>query len=217
MDFQELNEKISSFDINDVDWNNMGSWPLVGRAIFASTLFIAVLVGLYFFDVQGLTHDYGKAVTSEKLLKEKFETKAFRVANLANYKKQMEEIEASFGSLLRQLPQDTEVPGLLEDITAAALGASLQIKSIELDSEVETEFYTELPISVDVIGEYHDFGAFVSAVAGLGRIVTLHDFSIVSAKERDFNKLNLKIVAKTYRYNNENKTTNKKSKKRKKR
>ncbi len=216
MDFQELNEKISTFDINDVDWNNMGSWPLVGRTVFASVIFIAVLVGSYFFDVQSLSDDHSRAVENESVLKEKFETKAFRVANLASYKKQMEEIEASFGSLLRQLPKDTEVPGLLEDITAAALGSSLQIKSIKLDSEVETEFYTELPISIDVIGEYHDFGAFVSAVAGLGRIVTLHDFSIVSAKERDSNKLNLKIVAKTYRYNNENKKS-KKSKKRKKR
>ncbi len=216
MDFQELNEKISTFDINDVDWNNMGSWPLLGRAIFAAVLFVSALIGLYFFDIQGLSEDYNYAISDEKVLKEKFEGKAFRVANLANYKKQLEDIEASFGSLLRQLPKDTEVPGLLDDITTAALGASLQIKSITLDDEVETEFYTELPISIDVVGEYHDFGAFVSAVAGLGRIVTLHDFNIVSAKESDVNKLNLKIVAKTYRYNNENKKK-KKSKKRKKR
>ncbi len=174
MDFQELNEKISTFDINDVDWNNMGSWPLLGRAVFAAVLFVSALIGLYFFDIQGLSEDYNYAISDEEVLKEKFEGKAFRVANLANYKKQLEDIEASFGSLLRQLPKDTEVPGLLDDITTAALGASLQIKSITLDDEVETEFYTELPISIDVVGEYHDFGAFVSAVAGLGRIVTLH-------------------------------------------
>ncbi len=216
MDFQELNEKISTFDINDVDWNNIGSWPLVGRVIFAIILFVSVLTGLYFFDIQGLSDRYDSVLAKETELKRGFETKAFRVANLDSYKKQLEEIEASFGSLLRQLPKDTEVPGLLDDITTAALGASLQIKSIKLDSEVETEFYTELPISIDVIGEYHDFGAFVSAVAGLGRIVTLHDFSIVSANESDANKLNLKIVAKTYRYNNEDKKK-KKPKKRKRR
>ncbi len=216
MDFQELNEKISTFDINDVDWNNIGSWPLVGRVIFAIILFVSVLTGLYFFDIQGLSDRYDSVLAKETELKRSFETKAFRVANLDSYKKQLEEIEASFGSLLRQLPKDTEVPGLLDDITTAALGASLQIKSIKLDDEVETEFYTELPISIDVIGEYHDFGAFVSAVAGLGRIVTLHDFEIVSAKESDANKLNLKIVAKTYRYNNENKKK-KKPKKRKRR
>ena len=216
MDFQELNEKISSFDINDVDWNNIGSWPLMGRVIFAVVLFLSVLTGLYFFDIQGLSDEYDAAVSKEADLKREFETKAFRVANLSSYKKQLEEIEASFGSLLRQLPKDTEVPELLEDITTAALGASLQIKSIKLDSELETEFYTELPINIDVIGEYHDFGAFVSAVAGLGRIVTLHDFDISSANTSDVNKLNLKIVAKTYRYNNENKKK-KSTKKRKKR
>lgn len=216
MDFQELNEKLSSFDINDVDWNNMGSWPLVGRVSFAAILFLTVLTGTYFFDIQGLSDKYESAISKEATLKRDFEAKAFRVANLSSYKKQLEEIEESFGSLLRQLPKDTEVPGLLEDITSAALGASLQIKSIKLDSEVETEFYTELPINIDVIGEYHDFGAFVSAVAGLGRIVTLHDFNISSANTSDANKLNLKIVAKTYRYNNENKKK-KPSKKRKKR
>ena len=216
MDIQGLNEKLSSFDINDVDWNNMGSWPLVGRVFFAVMLFFSVLTAVYFFDIQGLSDKYASVVAKEVSLKKDFETKAFRVANLSSYKKQLEEIEASFGSLLRQLPKDTEVPDLLEDITTAALGASLQIKSIKLDSEVETEFYTELPINIDVIGEYHDFGAFVSAVAGLGRIVTLHDFEITSAKTADANKLNLKIVAKTYRYNNESKKK-KASKRRKKR
>ncbi len=213
MDFQELNDKINSFDINDIDWNNMGSWPLAGRLFFAALVFVAVLVGMYFVDVQGLTERYDRVQAKEETLKKDFETKAFRVANLAGYKKQLEEIENSFGSLLRQLPKDTEVPGLLDDITAAALGASLQIKSIKLDKEVETEYYTELPISIDVIGEYHDFGAFVSAVAGLGRIVTLHDFDAVSANEADANKLNLKIVAKTYRYNSESKSKKKKRKK----
>jgi type IV pilus assembly protein PilO len=205
MDFQELNDKINSFDVNDIDWNNMGSWPLAGRLFFAALVFISVLVGMYFVDIQGLTDRYNSAQAKEVTLKADFETKAFRVANLVGYKKQLEEIEGSFGSLLRQLPKDTEVPGLLDDITSAALGASLQIKSIKLDKEVETEFYTELPISIDVIGEYHDFGVFVSAVAGLGRIVTLHDFAAVSANENDASKLNLKIVAKTYRYNSEGK------------
>lgn len=213
MDIQELNEKLSTFDVNDVDWNNMGSWPLVGRICFSLLLFISVLIGLYFFDIQGLSDRYTSALAKESSLKKGFETKAFRVANLSNYKKQLEEIEASFGSLLRQLPKDTEVPGLLEDITAAALGASLQIKSIKLENEVETEFYTELPINIDVIGEYHDFGAFVSAVAGLGRIVTLHDFEISSANTSDPNRLNLKIMAKTYRYNNESKKNSIKNRK----
>jgi len=198
MDFQELNEKINSFDVNDIDWNNMGSWPLVGRIVFAAIVFFGVLIALYFFDIQGLSEEYDQIVSEEATLKSDFETKAFRVANLQAYKKQLAEIEESFGSLLRQLPRDTEVPGLLEDITDAATGASLEIKSIKLNKETETEYYTELPISIDVVGEYHDFGAFVSAVAGLGRIVTLHDYSMASAKDAsNENRLNLKIVAKT--------------------
>lgn len=216
MDFQDLNEKLSSFDVNDIDWNNMGSWPLIGRVIFALIVFVSVLVGLYFVDIKGLAENHDKILQEEETLKNDFETKAFRVANLQAYKKQLADIEESFGSLLRQLPRDTEVPGLLEDITNAATGASLEIVSIALDKEVETEFYTELPIQIDVIGEYHDFGAFVSGVAGLGRIVTLHDFEVVSAKDSsDANKLNLKIVAKTYRYNDELKKKPKKKKRKK--
>lgn len=207
MDFQELNEKINSFDVNDIDWNNMGSWPLVGRCIFAILVFVGILVGLYFFDIQGKTGELDRIISDENSLKQSFETKAFRVANLDSYKKQLTEIEESFGSLLRQLPRDTEVPGLLEDITAAAVGASLEIKAIALEKEIETEYYTELPIKIDVVGEYHDFGVFVSAVAGLGRIVTLHDFEV---KELSSGKLSLNITAKTYRYSSDERKTKKK-------
>lgn len=212
MDLQQLTEKINGFDVNDIDWNNMGSWPLAGRAFFAALVFFGVLIGLYFLDIQSSIERYDQVIAQEDVIKKDFETKAFRVANLDAYKKQLAEIEASFGSLLRQLPRDTEVPGLLEDITASAVGANLDIRSIKLDKEIETEFYTELPINIDVVGEYHDFGAFVSAVAGLGRIVTLHDFSVVPTGKQNNNQLNLKITAKTYRYNDEAKKPRKNKK-----
>jgi type IV pilus assembly protein PilO len=212
MDLQELNEKISSFDVNDIDWNNMGSWSLIGRSVFAFIVFVGILVGLYFFDIQGRVDELDRITAEEDSLKQSFETKAFRVANLDSYKKQLTEIEESFGSLLRQLPRDTEVPGLLEDITAAAVGASLEIKAIALEKEIETEYYTELPIRIDVVGEYHDFGIFVSAVAGLGRIVTLHDFEV---KELSSGKLSLNITAKTYRYSSDERKNKTKKKKRK--
>lgn len=205
MDVKELVEKINGFDINDIDPNNLGSLPLLGRIFIAVLVFSSVLTATYFLDIQGLLEKNEQVIEKEVSSKQNFERQAFRVANLDAYKKQLEEIEASFGSLLRQLPRETEVAGLLEDITSAALGSSLEIKTIKLDEEMETEFYTELPIKIDVIGEYHDFGTFVSAVAGLGRIVTLHDFEVSSAKLEDANKLNLKIVAKTYRYNSEDK------------
>jgi len=205
MDFQELTEKINSFDINDIDWNNMGSWPLVGRVVFAIIVFVGVLTASYFLDVSELAEKVDKEVDREATLKKDFERKAFRVANLEEFKQQLVDIEDSFGTLLRQLPRDTEVPGLLEDITGAALGAGLTINAIKLKDEVQTEYYTELPIDIDVNGEYHDFGAFVSAVAALGRIVTLHDYSIKRVPANNSSMLNLKIVAKTYRYSKDGK------------
>jgi len=205
MDFQELTEKINNLDINDIDWNNMGSWPLVGRAAFAVIVFVGVLTASYFLDVSELVEKVDKEINREATLKKDFERKAFRVANLEEFKQQLVDIEDSFGTLLRQLPRDTEVPGLLEDITGAALGAGLTINAIKLKNEVQTEYYTELPIDIDVNGEYHDFGAFVSAVAALGRIVTLHDFSIKRVSASNSSMLNLKIVAKTYRYSKDGK------------
>lgn len=213
MDFKELADNLKNIDpndINNIDWNNMGSWPLPGKVFFAVLIFIALLAVGYFLDVSDLQDRYLATTEKESVLKTEYESKAFRVANLDAYKKQLADIEESFGSLLRQLPRDTEVPGLLDDITQAAIGASLEIKSIKLDKEIETEYYTELPINIDVVGEYHDFGAFVSAVAGLGRIVTLHDFTVNNAKESDTNKLSLQIIAKTYRYSSDGKTKRKK-------
>jgi len=200
MDFQELNEKISGFDPIAIEWKNMGSWPVVGRVVFAAIVFFAILFVLYFFHISDLMARVDTEVRKEATLKRDFETKAFRVANLDAFKQQLVDIEDSFGTLLRQLPKDTEVPGLLEDITGAALGAGLTINAIKLGKEAQTEYYTELPIDIDVNGEYHDFGAFVSAVAALGRIVTLHDFEIKRIGGGNAALLNLKIVAKTYRY-----------------
>lgn len=222
MNFQELNEKLSNFDINDIDWNNMGSWPPIGKAIFAAIIFCAIFAAGYFFDVSDILKQLDSVQKKEVSLRQEFENKAFRVANIEAYENQLEEIETSFGALLSQLPRDTEVPGLLEDITKAAKGAALDINAIKLQPEVQTEYYTELPIDIDVDGEYHDFGAFVSAVAGLGRIVTLHDFSISlpnrnASGEASSNKLNLKIVAKTYRYSDEQSSTKPGSKQREKR
>ena len=213
MDLNKLLESLKDIDpndINDIDWNNMGSWPMPGKIFFAGLVFVGLLTLSFFLDISDLQDQYLEVTDKESVLKTEYESKAFRVANLAAYKKQLADIEESFGSLLRQLPRDTEVPGLLDDITQAALGASLEIKSIKLDKEVETEYYTELPINIDVVGEYHDFGAFVSAVAGLGRIVTLHDFTVNNANESDANKLSLQIVAKTYRYSSDGKTKRKK-------
>jgi type IV pilus assembly protein PilO len=139
------------------------------------------------------------AETKEVTLKKDFEKKAFQAANLEAYRQQLAEMEESFGALVSQLPSDTEVPGLLEDITNKGLLNGLEITAIDLQKEQAKEFYVELPIAILASGSYHDLGAFISGMAGLPRIVTLHDFQI-TAKDKDPNNLELKITAKTYRY-----------------
>jgi type IV pilus assembly protein PilO len=111
----------------------------------------------------------------------------------------MKEMEESFGALVSQLPTDTEVPGLLEDITNKGVESGLEIKSIQLQAEQAKEFYIELPISIEVTGTYHDFGTFVSGIAALPRIVTLHDFKM-TADPKTPGVLSMSIAAKTYRY-----------------
>ena len=113
----------------------------------------------------------------------------------------MKEMETSFGALLRQLPSDTEVPGLLEDITRTGLGSGLEFEEIKLLPEAAQQFYIELPIQISVVGTYHDLATFVSGVASLPRIVTLHDFSIMPASDGSTTQLRMSILAKTYRYN----------------
>ena len=204
LDLKAMMAKAGEFqldDLNNIDWENMGSWPLPGKIIFCIIIFAGVIAGGYFGliadNLDSLSRDESKEVT----LKKDFENKAFRVANLAGYKSQMVEMEESFGSLLKQLPRDTEVPGLIDDISSAALGAGLKLNAIDPQKIVKTEFYKELPINIEVVGGYHEMGAFVSAVASLPRIVTLHDFTIdSSAKDAG---LKMKIVAKTYQYSSE--------------
>jgi type IV pilus assembly protein PilO len=121
-----------------------------------------------------------------------------QAANLDAYRRQREEMKSLFGALLRQLPSDTEVPGLVEDINRMAVDNDLTIESMELQNERQTEFYVELPIDIVVEGDYHKIGAFVSGVANLSRIVTLHDFRLVPQESPQ--QLKMVILAKTYRY-----------------
>ncbi|MAK90558.1 MAG: pilus assembly protein PilP [Oleibacter sp.] len=195
-------EKAKGFnvdDLNNIDWQNMGSWPGPGKVFFCVLLFVAVLVGGYFFLVSDSLERLALVEKKETTLKTAFENKAFQVANLDAYKEQMVEMQENFGSLLKQLPRDTEVPGLIDDISAAALSAGLTLKTIDPQAMKQTEFYKELPINIEVSGGFHEMGAFVSAVASLPRIVTLHDFSI--GKQKGGAGLQMNILAKTYQYN----------------
>lgn len=205
LDIKALIAKANEFeldDINNIDWENMGSWPVLGKVVFCVLLFALVLTGGYFYVISDEIDVLKNAQEKEVALKKEFETKAFRVSNLDAYKAQLEEMEETFGSLLKQLPRDTEVPGLIDDISAAALGAGLSLNVMNPQAMVKTEFYSELPIRIEVVGGYHEMGAFVSAVAALPRIVTLHDFTVVQTNNEN-KDLKMNILAKTYQYSSD--------------
>ncbi len=199
MAFEDTMRSLREFDINDLDFDNVGSWPFPIKLFIWALVLVGVIVGGYYYHIEALQQQLTKEEAQEEKLKKEFEKKAFQAANLDAYRQQMAEMEESFGALVSQLPSDTEVPGLLEDITNKGLLNGLNISSIDLQREVAREFYVELPIAIVASGSYHDLGAFISGMAGLPRIVTLHDFNI-SAKSGDANNLQMKIIAKTYRY-----------------
>lgn len=202
MAFEDTLRSVREFDPGSLDFENIGSWPVAVKALIWVALLIAVLIGGYYYHIEDLQAQLATVEAKEVELRKEFETKAFQAANLEAYRQQMVEMEASFGALVSQLPSDTEVPGLLEDITNKGLLNGLQISSIDLQKEQAKEFYVELPISIIASGSYHDLGAFISGMAGLPRIVTLHDFQI-SANKANSNNLDMKILAKTYRYKDE--------------
>ncbi len=199
MSLAESIQKLNELDLSDLDVNNAGSWPAPVKAFVCLIVFALVLAGFYWFDIQELNNRLESTRNEEPKLKQQFEDKAYKVANIDAYREQMAEMERSFGALLKQLPSDTEVPGLLEDISTSAAQSGLNLQAIDLRPEVSKEFYVELPIDIAATGGYHEIATFVSSVAGLPRIVTLHDFAI--QKSKDSNLLSMKIQAKTYRYN----------------
>lgn len=199
MAFEDTMRSLREFDVNSLDFDNVGSWPVPIKLFIWLVLLLAVLAAGYYYHIEDMQIQLAKVEKEEVELKKDFEKKAFQAANLEAYRQQMVEMEESFGALVSQLPSDTEVPGLLEDITNKGLLNGLEIASIDLQKETAREFYVELPIAINASGSYHDLGAFISGMAGLPRIVTLHDFTI-SAKGNDANNLQMNIVAKTYRY-----------------
>ncbi len=198
MSLADTLDQLKELDFNDLDFERIGTWPIAGRIFIWIMVFILVLVGAYFFKVNDLNASLNREIAKETQLRTTFNNRAYEAANLDAYRNQMMEMEEAFGALLSQLPKDSEVPGLLEDITERGNAAGLEIKGIDLQEEVIKEFYVELPISINVVGGYHQLGSFVSGVASLPRIVTLHNYSI--DKNDRGALLEMKILAKTYRY-----------------
>lgn len=199
MAFQDVLRDLRELDFNELSVDNIGSWPLPVKVIAWVLVFVVLVVAGYFYNISDMQNQLTQVEKKELDLKKEFEDKAFKAANLEALRKQMVEMEQSFGALVSQLPTDTEVPGLLEDITNKGVESGLEIKSIKLLPEQNKEFYVELPINIEVTGSYHDFGTFVSGIAALPRIVTLHDFKI-SSDPKAQGVLSMSISAKTYRY-----------------
>lgn len=184
-------------DINNLDFNNIGSWPAAARAILIGILIVVVLFLGYWFDVKDQVQRLEQAEQKEVQLKSTFEAKARKAANLAAYEQQLDEMRESFGAMLRQLPNKTEVAELLVDISQTGLASGLEFELFKPLGENPRDFYAELPISIKVKGDYHEFGAFVSGLAALPRIVTVHDIGITPHKDGE---LAMELTAKTYRY-----------------
>ena len=201
MSLSQSIESLKKVDLNNLDFNNIGSWPGALKAIVCVLVFIVLLLLGYQFHLKDLQVSLERVESQEVTLRKEYQEKSYRAANLEAYKEQLAEIEERFSGLLKQLPKDSEVPGLLEDITQMGLNSGLEFESITLQPELAQQFYVELPINIVVRGSYHDLATFVSSVAGLPRIVTLNDFVIepISADNPDL--LTMNIVAKTYRYN----------------
>lgn len=174
-----------------------GAWPPLPKALALLGLFIAILVGAYFGDWSSQIEDLDKGRTTEQQLKDEYVNKKQQAINLDLHRQQLREIDSSFGALLKQLPNRSQMDALLVDINQAGLGRGLQFDLFKpAPSETMRDFYAELPIQLRVSGSYHDIGQFASDIGQLSRIVTLNDLSVAAGKEG----LTMDAIAKTFRY-----------------
>jgi type IV pilus assembly protein PilO len=188
-------------ELRSLDPRDPGRWPLpvLGGAVALAFLVVS-LIGIYFFVWNGQRPELQRREDEEQKLRLEFHDKHAKAVNLEIYKQQLKDIERSFGALLRQLPGKTEVPSLLVDISQTGLAAGLTEKLFQPQPEVKKDFYAELPIKIRLSGSYHQFGEFVSGIAALPRIVTLHDIDIKPDSKDAYDQLSLELTAKTYRY-----------------
>lgn len=198
---------LSEIDLNDLDVEDLkkiGSAPLPVRIAIIIALCIALLVAGYFFDTTKQIAELDKVTAEEKQLRMVFAGKQAKAANLEAYKQQLEEMRTSFGTLLRQLPNETEIETLLTDISQTGISSGLEIDYFKPEGLRPKEFYSEYPIKLKVTGRFHEFAEFISGVAALPRIVTVQDISISPADPKGGVKLTMELTAITYQYLDEN-------------
>jgi type IV pilus assembly protein PilO len=189
-------EELKRLDVNDV-----GRWPLVFRVAAIGIVFVLVLgLGVYLKIIKEKAPELDKAQQEEQTLRVAFENKQKKAANYDAYKAQLAEMEESFGTMLRQLPGETEIPSLIVDISQTGLAAGLQEKLFQPQPEVPKDFYAEKPILIRLSGGYHEIANFVSGVAALPRIVTLHNLKITPDNPDTYDELSIEVTAKIYRY-----------------
>jgi len=191
-----LVEELQSLDANDV-----GRWPLAFRVAVIIIVFVLVTgLGIYWFIVKDKAPQLERERATEVDLRLSFENKQDKAANYQAYEDQLEEIKESFGTMLRQLPGETEIPSLIVDISQTGLAAGLQEKLFVPQPEIPRDFYAEKPINIRLTGSYHEIGNFVSGIAALPRIVTLHNINITPEGGEGYDNLSMEVTAKTYRY-----------------
>ena len=189
-------EELQSLDVNDV-----GRWPAPFRVAVIILVFVGVVgLGIYFTIIKDKRPQLQRAQDDEVQLRLTFENKQHKAANYDKYKAQLAQMQQSFGTMLRQLPGETEIPSLIVDISQTGLAAGLQEKLFVPRSEVPRDFYAEKPISIRLSGGYHEIGNFVSGIAALPRIVTLHNITITPERAGTYDELSMEVTAQTYRY-----------------
>ncbi|MGL5666204.1 MAG: type 4a pilus biogenesis protein PilO [Shewanella sp.] len=189
--------KLDLSQFNDIDFENIGGWPNQVKVFFAVLLALCVFAAGYFLVVSDAIDVYNAEQRKEEQLRDDFKTKYQLAANLKLYREQLAVMEEQFAELLKMLPSENEMPGLLDDLTFVATDAGLRINSLNWEPEIQRDFYIEFPIKMSVTGDYHQIGNMVSGVAKLPRIVSLHDFTI---KRDESGNLAMDILAKTYRF-----------------
>jgi len=190
-------------DFNNIDLKNAGSLPMAVKLVLLSMLAVVILVAGYFLLWRPSIEAYDQAEAKEQELRQTFLAKKNQAVKIEAYRQQMVDIEKTFGTLLKQLPDRSEMDGLLTDINQSGLGRGLEFELFKPGQEVIADFYAEMPIQIKILGDYHDVGAFATDVSRLSRIVTLNDLSITPLKKDvkgGGGTLVLEAVAKTYRY-----------------
>ena len=188
-------------ELQSLDANDIGRWPFVFRAGVIGIVFVIVLgAGVYYTIINDKAPALERVQQEETTLRDVFKNKQRKAANYDAYKDQLAQMEQSFGTMLRQLPGETEIPSLIVDISQTGLAAGLQEKLFQPRPEIPKDFYAEKPITISLSGGYHEIANFVSGIAALPRIVTLHDINITPDDPQDCDTLTLQVTAKTYRY-----------------